>query len=181
MKNPRNVCPAPPKPSDDSLLQSIDSINIEAANMPFTMPEQVPSKEQWTEDYSTDRCMLCRTSMFSMIIRRHHCRRCGRLVCHACSRHRMQVPTYPSGVKFRVCDDCYTQTMHKKANSEHDMMLSSNSDSAGSGVTCMDWCLSTNANRNDAVRTEFGYEFTPNVTLCLSIMKMHSINLDYPR
>ncbi|KAJ0173711.1 hypothetical protein K1T71_010860 [Dendrolimus kikuchii] len=182
MRNPRNSCPTPPKPTDDSLLQSIDSINIEAATKPFVMPEQVPPKEQWVEDYSTDRCMMCHTSIFSMIIRRHHCRRCGRLVCHACSRHRMQVPTYPSGVKFRVCDDCYTQTMNKKANSDQDnYMLSSNSDSASSAVTCMDWCLSTNAKRNEAVRAEFSYEFTPNVTLCLSVMKMHSINLDYPR
>lgn len=91
MRNPRNVCPVPPKPSDDSLLQSIDSISIEAANRPFVMPDQIPMKEQWVEDYSVDRCMLCHTSIFSMIIRRHHCRRCGRLVCHACSRHRMQV------------------------------------------------------------------------------------------
>ncbi|KAG6461690.1 hypothetical protein O3G_MSEX012782 [Manduca sexta] len=182
MKNPRNVCPPPQKLSDDLLLQSIDSINIEAANKPFVMPEQVPPKDQWTEDYSTDRCMMCRTSIFSMIIRRHHCRRCGRLVCHACSRNRMQVPTYPSGVKFRVCDDCYTQTMNRKAQSHsQNLMSSSSSDSAGSGVTCMDWCLSTNAKRNEAVRAEFSYEFTPNVTLCLSIMKMHSINLDYPR
>lgn len=90
IKNPR-ICPTPPKLSDDSLLQSIDSINIEAANKPFVMPEQVPPKEQWVEDYSVDRCMMCHTSIFSMIIRRHHCRRCGRLVCHACSRHRMQV------------------------------------------------------------------------------------------
>ncbi|XP_028160138.1 zinc finger FYVE domain-containing protein 26 [Ostrinia furnacalis] len=182
MKNPRNACTAPPKQSDDSLLQSIDSINIEAASRPFVMPDQVPSKEQWAEDYSADRCMLCRASIFSMIIRRHHCRRCGRLVCHACSRHRMQVPTYPSGVKFRVCDDCYTQTISKKASSDNDnLMLSSNSDSAASGSTCMDWCLSTNAGRNEAVRAEFSFEFTPNVTLCLTIMKMHSINLDYPR
>ncbi|XP_049877451.1 zinc finger FYVE domain-containing protein 26 homolog [Pectinophora gossypiella] len=182
MKNPRNRCISPPKPSDDSLLQSIDSINIEAASRPFVMPEQVPTKEQWAEDYSTDRCMLCRTSIFSMIMRRHHCRRCGRLVCHVCSRHRMQVPTYPSGVKFRVCDDCYTQTMNKKSPSDQDnLMLSSNSDSGGSGATCMDWCLSTNSKKNEAVRTEFSYEFTPNVTLCLSIMKMHCINLDYPR
>lgn len=92
------------------------------------------------------------------------------------------MPTYPSGVKFRVCDDCYTQTLNRKATSDHDnYMLSSNSDSASSAVTCMDWCLSTNAKRNEAVRTEFSYEFTPNVTLCLSIMKMHLINLDYPR
>lgn len=91
MKNPRNTYSPPPKLSDDQLLQSIDSINIEAASKPFVVPEQVPTKEQWAQDYSTDKCMLCRTSIFSMIIRRHHCRRCGRLVCHVCSRHRMQV------------------------------------------------------------------------------------------
>ncbi|XP_063539448.1 zinc finger FYVE domain-containing protein 26 homolog [Cydia strobilella] len=180
--NPKNTCVAPPKPSEDSLMQSIDSINIEAASRPFVMPEQVPPKEQWAEDYSTDRCMVCQTSIFSMIIRRHHCRRCGRLVCHVCSRNRMQVPTYPSSVKFRVCNDCYTQTTNKKHTSDHDnMMLSSNSDSAGSGITCMDWCLSNNSGKNEAVRAEFGFEFTPNVTLCLSIMKMHSISLEYPK
>lgn len=91
MRNPRNRCATPPKPSDDALLQSIDSINIEAASKPFVMPEQVPTKEQWVADYATDRCMLCHTSIFSMIMRRHHCRRCGRLVCHVCSRKRMQV------------------------------------------------------------------------------------------
>ncbi|XP_026489637.2 zinc finger FYVE domain-containing protein 26 homolog [Vanessa tameamea] len=181
MKNPRLACPTPPKPWDDSLLQSIDSINIEATSKPFVMPEHVPTKEQWVEDYTADRCMVCKISIFSMIIRRHHCRRCGRVVCQGCSRNKMQVPTYPSGVKFRVCEDCFTQTMNKKSNSERDnMMLSSNSDT-GSATTCMDWCLSTNTKKNDAVRTEFSYEFTPNVTLCLSIMKMHTINLDYPR
>ncbi|XP_045537728.1 zinc finger FYVE domain-containing protein 26 homolog isoform X2 [Papilio machaon] len=182
MRNPRTVSPSPLKPWDDSLLQSIDSINLEAASRPFLMPEQVPSKEQWVEDHTTDRCMMCKISIFSMIIRRHHCRRCGRLVCHACSRHRMHVPTYPSGVKFRVCDDCYTQTMNRRPNTDQDnLILSSHSDSAGSAVTCMDWCLSTSAEKNEAVRTEFSYEFTPNVTLCLTIMKMHSPNLDYPR
>lgn len=91
MRNPRNRSSSPPKPWDDSLLQSIDSINIESASKPFMMPEHVPNKKQWVEDYSTDRCMMCKISIFSMIIRRHHCRRCGRLVCHGCSRNRMQV------------------------------------------------------------------------------------------
>lgn len=92
------------------------------------------------------------------------------------------MPTYPSGVKFRVCDDCYTQTMNKKSSSDQDnMMQSSNSDSAASGTVCLDWCLSVNPKKNEAIRAEFSYEFTPSVTLCLSIMKMHSINLDYPR
>lgn len=92
------------------------------------------------------------------------------------------MPTYPSGVKFRVCDHCFTQTMNRKSSSDQDnILLSSNSDSGGSGATAMDWCLSTSDKRNEAVRAEFSFEFTPNVTLCLSIMKMHSINLDYPR
>lgn len=91
MKNPRVTYTPAPKPLDDCLLESIDSINIEAASRPFVMPEQVPSKEDWAQDSSADRCMLCHTSIFSMIIRRHHCRRCGRLVCHVCSRNRMQV------------------------------------------------------------------------------------------
>lgn len=91
MKNPRNTYTPPPKPTGDALMQSIDSINIESSSRPFVMPEQVPSKDAWVGDYSTDKCMLCKVSIFSMIIRRHHCRRCGRLVCHACSRHRLQV------------------------------------------------------------------------------------------
>lgn len=95
MKNPRHTCPSPPKPWDDSLLQSLDSINIEATSRPFVMPEHVPTKEQWVEDYTADRCMVCKISIFSMIIRRHHCRRCGRVVCHGCSRNKMQVKRLP--------------------------------------------------------------------------------------
>lgn len=100
MRNPSCVSPVPLKPWDDSLLQSIDSINLEAASKPFVMPERVPTKDQWVEDYTTDRCMLCKISIFSMIIRRHHCRRCGRLVCHACSRNRMQVSNYENVKKY---------------------------------------------------------------------------------
>ncbi|VVD06035.1 unnamed protein product [Leptidea sinapis] len=158
--------PSPPKPWDDALLLSIDSINLEGVSKPFVMPEQVPTKEQWVKDYTVDRCMLCRISIFSLIIRRHHCRRCGRVVCHACSTSRMQVPTYPSGVKFRVCDDCYTQTTNTIRSSDNDNMIMSSDSSAGSTANCLDWCLSTADKKNAAVRAEFSYEFTPNVTLC---------------
>ncbi|MEQ2316201.1 Zinc finger FYVE domain-containing protein 26, partial [Ameca splendens] len=38
--------------------------------------------------------------------RRHHCRRCGRLVCSTCSERKMLVDGCP-GEEVRVCDDCY--------------------------------------------------------------------------
>lgn len=37
--------------------------------------------------------------------RRHHCRRCGRLVCHSCSSRKMALEGSEEPV--RVCDQCY--------------------------------------------------------------------------
>lgn len=82
------------KRSDEMFLQSIDSINL--LNN-FTMPEEAPAKENWTPNNFSNSCMVCKTTFFSIIIRRHHCRRCGRLVCYSCSRHKIQV-------KIQTCE-----------------------------------------------------------------------------
>jgi len=42
---------------------------------------------QWVPDISVSACMLCRAD-FSFWIRRHHCRRCGAVVCDSCSLNR---------------------------------------------------------------------------------------------
>lgn len=78
------------KPSD-ILLQSIDSINLVGTTSTFIMPDEAPAKENWVPDNFSSSCMVCKTTLFSIIIRRHHCRRCGRLVCYSCSRHKIQV------------------------------------------------------------------------------------------
>ena len=44
----------------------------------------------WQPD-SIGLCVLCGAS-FTLLRRRHHCRKCGRLVCHLCSKDRIRLP-----------------------------------------------------------------------------------------
>ena len=46
---------------------------------------------RWQPDGDVDRCPVCRTE-FSFWYRKHHCRKCGRVVCAACSPHRITIP-----------------------------------------------------------------------------------------
>ncbi len=45
----------------------------------------------------------------SSATRRHHCRRCGRLVCSKCSPYKIELLNAVSGKKDRerVCEDCH--------------------------------------------------------------------------
>lgn len=45
----------------------------------------------WQPDHATSTCSICGTP-FTFLNRRHHCRRCGRLVCATCSPHRITIP-----------------------------------------------------------------------------------------
>ncbi|MED6249864.1 hypothetical protein ATANTOWER_020929 [Ataeniobius toweri] len=72
----------------------------------FQPPDQPPAQKDWVPDTQHDMCMVCRRERFTMFNRRHHCRRCGRLVCSTCSERKMLVDGCP-GEEVRVCDDCY--------------------------------------------------------------------------
>ena len=63
-----------------------------------TPPVQAPSSRQpdfvvprWQPDHEVAECAVCHTP-FSFLRRKHHCRRCGRVVCNACSPHRITIP-----------------------------------------------------------------------------------------
>jgi len=45
----------------------------------------------WQHDNEVDRCPVCGTG-FSFWYRKHHCRKCGRVVCANCSPHRITIP-----------------------------------------------------------------------------------------
>ena len=46
---------------------------------------------QWQPDNEVSECPICRRQ-FSFLFRRHHCRKCGRVVCNECSPHRITIP-----------------------------------------------------------------------------------------
>ncbi|KAF4627457.1 hypothetical protein G7Y89_g10693 [Cudoniella acicularis] len=46
---------------------------------------------RWQPDSEVTICPICRTQ-FSFFVRKHHCRKCGRVVCNSCSPHRITIP-----------------------------------------------------------------------------------------
>ena len=46
---------------------------------------------KWQSDSEVSQCPVCKTD-FSFWYRKHHCRKCGRVVCAACSPHRITIP-----------------------------------------------------------------------------------------
>ncbi|EDK47176.1 hypothetical protein LELG_05357 [Lodderomyces elongisporus NRRL YB-4239] len=47
-------------------------------------PPPIPQSPVWENDYDTSTCRLCHKT-FNLWCRRHHCRRCGKVVCADCS------------------------------------------------------------------------------------------------
>lgn len=49
------------------------------------------SVPRWQPDAEVTYCPICR-AQFSFFVRKHHCRKCGRVVCNSCSPHRIIIP-----------------------------------------------------------------------------------------
>uniref|UniRef100_A0A3Q4GDG0 Zinc finger FYVE domain-containing protein 26 n=1 Tax=Neolamprologus brichardi TaxID=32507 RepID=A0A3Q4GDG0_NEOBR len=144
----------------------------------FQPPDQPPARKDWVPDTQQHVCMVCKRERFTMFNRRHHCRRCGRLVCNACSEKKMPVDGCP-GEEVRVCDQCYN----------HDVFSSFLAVDGSPVVTEQfpldgmlhlpevvhrQFLLSTNPAQNQHLRNEFYYEQAPSAYLCVAILSLHS-------
>jgi hypothetical protein len=63
---------------------------------------QVKEEGQWIGNNLSNKCMLC-PNTFGFLSRRHHCRRCGILVCGYCSTKFF----IDKGANSRACDVCF--------------------------------------------------------------------------
>ncbi|KAG0726584.1 Pleckstrin y domain-containing family F member 2 [Chionoecetes opilio] len=62
----------------------------------------------WVPDSDTSICMHCKKTQFTLINRRHHCRKCGKVVCGPCSSKKV-VLQHQSNKPLRVCLSCHDE------------------------------------------------------------------------
>ena len=60
---------------------------------------------EWEPDSASSVCRVCSAKWGIFTNRRHHCRKCGRLVCNGCSKARVNLTPYDKKPS-RTCDDC---------------------------------------------------------------------------
>ncbi|KQK15158.1 vacuolar protein sorting-associated protein 27 isoform X2 [Brachypodium distachyon] len=75
-------------------------------------------------------CDVCRCT-FSTFRRRHHCRNCGRTLCHEHSSYHMALPQYGIYTDVRVCYECFSKSSRRGGvrNESSPVSVSSVSDS----------------------------------------------------
>ncbi|XP_044744611.1 pleckstrin homology domain-containing family F member 2 isoform X1 [Coccinella septempunctata] len=74
----------------------------------------------WVPDVEAPNCMHCKKTQFTLINRRHHCRKCGAVVCGPCSNKRFLLPNQ-SSKPLRVCLHCYDILTSIKSNNSNEV------------------------------------------------------------
>lgn len=159
----------------------------------FVVPNEPVPRTEWIPDNEATHCMCCRRSAFTILSRRHHCRQCGRVVCHACSTHRRTIPVLYADVAVRVCSDCQRCQQSDEKEQQNVVVQLDNDDArvtvevenrlaktgmAAATTVAADWHFTGDRRHDQLLRDEFSFEYAPSVSLCLSILTIHSTTTD---
>ncbi|WPH03346.1 Hypothetical protein R9X50_00622400 [Acrodontium crateriforme] len=102
-----------------------------------------PTTAHWKPDASGSNCSVCHQA-FTWFFRRHHCRRCGDLVCDAHSRRRIPLDQnarpHPNGTESKACDPCAEewQMIKRLRHSRTNSIASSQNGSQGTAIPHLD-------------------------------------------
>ena len=75
----------------------------------------------WIPDQRVSMCQLCGVQ-FSLVVRRHHCRACGKVVCSACSNNKAPIK-YRQFEPVRVCHLCYDVLKKSKIRTVYPFLI----------------------------------------------------------
>ena len=98
-----------------------------------------PTRSHWTRDENTTNCTSC-TLKFTILIRKHHCRKCGQIFCSECSKYSGKLDSnahfHPFGYLCRLCISChqgFIVSLDGKICSDEGGLI----DSPSTGNTCV--------------------------------------------
>ncbi|RYY83911.1 hypothetical protein EON63_10250 [archaeon] len=76
--------------------------------IPSSSTKEAGGGASWILDSDAPQCMRC-SRRFSFLLRRHHCRRCGQVVCEACAPSNNSRPILEWGLReaVRHCRGCF--------------------------------------------------------------------------
>uniref|UniRef100_A0A915DVL8 Ankyrin repeat and FYVE domain-containing protein 1 n=1 Tax=Ditylenchus dipsaci TaxID=166011 RepID=A0A915DVL8_9BILA len=83
--------------------QTVFNIDTPTKQLLFGLLDGLEREPRWAEG---EQCSECEAK-FTLTMRKHHCRHCGRLVCAKCSEHQMPIVKYNLAKNVRVCQICY--------------------------------------------------------------------------
>ncbi|XP_067686016.1 FYVE and coiled-coil domain-containing protein 1-like isoform X2 [Haliotis asinina] len=87
--------------------------------------QKVQAKETWMDNNTATHCLKCKAE-FSIWLRRHHCRQCGKIYCWKCVDH--WVMTAHSSKKERVCDECLTHKQNVESDNNTSLLSNTSDD-----------------------------------------------------
>lgn len=74
--------------------------------------DKITENTHWFDDKLSNACLLCGNN-FTVWSRRHHCRKCGLLVCQPCSSRKLQFNKDGKPSLERSCDKCFNKNHSK--------------------------------------------------------------------
>ncbi|ETO29338.1 hypothetical protein RFI_07788, partial [Reticulomyxa filosa] len=74
--------------------------------------------EHWVEEKDCLNCQKCNKA-FTVLERKHHCRKCGRIYCNICSSNKAVLPEMGFGEHVRICDFCWEKNQTQDIVDEH--------------------------------------------------------------
>ncbi|XP_067941543.1 zinc finger FYVE domain-containing protein 26-like [Watersipora subatra] len=155
------------------------------------LPEKAPTKEEWVPNDQALVCMRCQVETFSMFTRRHHCRRCGLVVCATCSSRTAPI----GGRSVRVCEHCYEYMFRQRGNTSPSSQSRKSKEKPSASPTLSptssprttlqmplsqgnpeapEWLLGISETENEELRSDFFYDHAPSVSLCTSILQLYT-------
>lgn len=102
--------------SREEKLEWIEHIEVCKTRLPTS---DRPMAMTWIPDQASAICMRC-PRKFTVTHRRHHCRKCGFLVCGVCSRKRAVIDHLHPTKRQRVCEQCHRSLSEEEGRARGD-------------------------------------------------------------